>query len=110
MPLTLSVSNALMIALSGFVIVFFMLALLWGAIVVLSRLLGGVTPSPAVSASAPVRPSAPVSVPSPVPSPAPAAVQLIGVSEPEAACIMAIVSHETKIPLDELIFRSIRAK
>ena len=27
----------------------------------------------------------------------------------QAACVMAIVSHETGIPLDELVFKSIKA-
>jgi len=27
----------------------------------------------------------------------------------EAACVMAIVSHETGIPLDQLVFKSIKA-
>ena len=72
----ISVLDALMIALSGIVIVFLMLALLWAA-----------APAPA-----------------PVPQ-----VKLEGVSEVEAACVMAIVSHETGIPLDQLVFKSIKA-
>lgn len=36
-------------------------------------------------------------------------LKLIGVDEKTAAMIMAIVSHETKIPLSELIFKSIKA-
>ena len=67
----ISVLDALMIALSGIVIVFLMLALLWGVIAVISR--------------------------------------VMGVSEVEAACVMAIVSHETGIPLDQLVFKSIKA-
>ena len=37
----ISVLDALMIALSGIVIVFLMLALLWGVIAVISRVMGG---------------------------------------------------------------------
>ena len=38
----LSPVEAVMVALSGFVIVFLMLALLWGVIIVVSRIVGGV--------------------------------------------------------------------
>ena len=35
-------------------------------------------------------------------------VALIGVDEKTAACVMAIVSHETGIPLSELNFKQIK--
>lgn len=105
----ISVLDALMIALSGIVIVFIMLALLWGVIAVISRVMGVLekhTAHPAsVSAAAPA-----AAVPAAAPAPAPAPqVKLEGVSEVEAACVMAIVSHETGIPLDQLVFKSIKA-
>lgn len=103
----ISVLDALMIALSGIVIVFIMLALLWGVITVISRVMGALekhTAHPAsVSAAAPAA-AAPAAAPAPVPQ-----VKLEGVSEVEAACVMAIVSHETGIPLDQLVFKSIKA-
>ena len=105
----ISVLDALMIALSGIVIVFIMLALLWGVIAVISRVMGVLekhTAHPAsVSAAAPVA-AAPAAAPAPAPVPQ---VKLEGVSEVEAACVMAIVSHETGIPLDQLVFKSIKA-
>lgn len=105
----ISVLDALMIALSGIVIVFLMLALLWGVIAVISRVMGVLekhTAHPAsVSAAAPAA-AAPAAAPAPAPVPQ---VKLEGVSEVEAACIMAIVSHETGIPLDQLVFKSIKA-
>lgn len=105
----ISVLDALMIALSGIVIVFLMLALLWGVIAVISRVMGVLekhTAHPAsVSAAAPAA-AAPAAVPAPAPAPQ---VKLEGVSEVEAACVMAIVSHETGIPLDQLVFKSIKA-
>ena len=113
----LSLLDALMVALSGFVIVFIMLAVLWGIIMLVSRAVTGVERSPA-AAPAPVAPQstpAPIPVSAPAAAPAAPAVQtppqvvLEGVSEPEAACVMAIVSHETGIPLDELVFKSIKA-
>lgn len=105
----ISVLDALMIALSGIVIVFLMLALLWGVIAVISRVMGVLekhTAHPAsVSAAAPAAATpAPAAAPAPVPQ-----VKLEGVSEVEAACVMAIVSHETGIPLDQLVFKSIKA-
>lgn len=105
----ISVLDALMIALSGIVIVFIMLALLWGVIAVISRVMGVLekhTAHPAsVSAAAPAA-TAPAATPAPAPAPQ---VKLEGVSEVEAACVMAIVSHETGIPLDQLVFKSIKA-
>ena len=101
----ISVLDALMIALSGIVIVFIMLALLWGVIAVISRMMGVLekhTAHPAsVSAAAPAA-AAPAAAPAPAPVPQ---VKLEGVSEVEAACVMAIVSHETGIPLDQLVFK-----
>ena len=105
----ISVLDALMIALSGIVIVFLMLALLWGVIAFISRVMGVLekhTAHPAsVSAAAPAA-AAPAAAPAPAPAPQ---VKLEGVSEVEAACVMAIVSHETGIPLDQLVFKSIKA-
>lgn len=105
----ISVLDALMIALSGIVIVFLMLPLLWGVIAVISRVMGALekhTAHPAsVSAAAPAA-AAPAAAPAPAPAPQ---VKLEGVSEVEAACVMAIVSHETGIPLDQLVFKSIKA-
>ena len=105
----ISVLDALMIALAGIVIVFLMLALLWGVIAVISRVMGALekhTAHPAsVSAAAPAA-AAPAAAPAPAPAPQ---VKLEGVSEVEAACVMAIVSHETGIPLDQLVFKSIKA-
>lgn len=110
----ISVLDALMIALSGIVIVFIMLALLWGVIAVISRVMGVLekhTAHPAsVSAAAPAAAAPAAAAPAAAPAPAPAPqVKLEGVSEVEAACVMAIVSHETGIPLDQLVFKSIKA-
>ena len=98
----ISVLDALMIALSGIVIVFLMLALLWGVIAVISRVMGVLEKHTAHPAS--VSAAAPAAAPAPAPQ-----VKLEGVSEVEAACVMAIVSHETGIPLDQLVFKSIKA-
>lgn len=101
----LSILDAVVVSVSGFFIVFLMLAVLWGIILIVSRLVGSLEhrPAPAMSKPAPapaVRPAAP--------APAPQVV-LEGIDETQAACVMAIVSHETGIPLDQLVFKSIKA-
>ena len=106
----LSLLDALMVALSGFVIGFIMLALLWGIIIVISRAVSGVehraapamanAPAAVPAAAVPAAPAAPAAVPQ---------VVLEGIDETQAACVMAIVSHETGIPLDQLVFKSIKA-
>lgn len=107
----LGVLDALMIAVSGFFIVFLMLAVLWGIIVIISRAVTALAGKEQQSAAAP---AAPAPAPAPAPaasaaSAASAAVVLEGIDETQAACVMAIVSHETGIPLDELVFKSIKA-
>ena len=102
----ISVLDALMIALSGIVIVFLMLALLWGVIAVISRVMGALEKHTAHPASVSAAAPAPAAAAAPAPAPQ---VKLEGVSEVEAACVMAIVSHETGIPLDQLVFKSIKA-
>ena len=99
----LGVLDALMIAVSGFFIVFLLLAVLWGIIVIISRAVTALAGKEQQSAAAPAAPA-----PAPAPA-APAAVVLEGIDETQAACVMAIVSHEAGIPLDELVFKSIKA-
>ena len=101
----LGILDALMIAVSGFFIVFLMLAVLWGIIVIISRAVTALAGKEQQSAAAPAAPA-----PAPAPAPAaPAVVVLEGIDETQAACVMAIVSHETGIPLNELVFKSIKA-
>lgn len=102
----LSQLDALVVALSGFVIVFLMLALLWGVILVISRLVSGMEhhQGPVMAASASVSPPARAAASAALPQ-----VVLEGIDETQAACVMAIVSHETGIPLDQLVFKSIKA-
>lgn len=104
----LSLIDALMVALSGFVIVFIMLALLWGIIAVVSRAVSGVEHRPAPAPMPAPAPAAPAAAASAAAQPAPQ-VLLEGIDETQAACVMAIVSHETGIPLDQLVFKSIKA-
>ena len=118
----LSILDALMVALSGFIIVFIMLAVLWGVIVVISRAVTGVEnrtdaaagtepmPAPVPAPTAPAAPAAPVAVQYSSAPQAQPQVVLEGISDTEAACVMAIVSHETGIPLDKLVLKSMKAE
>ena len=100
----LSLLDSIVVSVSGFFIVFLMLAVLWGIILVVSRVVGGLEHRPAPAMAKPLQPFA-------APRPAAAAPQVIleGIDETQAACVMAIVSHETGIPLDQLVFKSIKA-
>lgn len=101
----LSILDAVVVSVSGFFIVFLMLAVLWGIILIVSRLVGSLEhrPAPAMSKPAPA-PAARPAAPAPAPQ-----VVLEGIDETQTACVMAIVSHETGIPLDQLVFKSIKA-
>ena len=56
----------------------------------------------APAATTPAAPAAPAA------QPAQSGVELVGVDEPTAAVIMAIVSHQSGISLDRLAFKSIK--
>ena len=107
---SMTVPESLGIALVGILVVLAELALLAIFIMILSKIIGaftkkkkaaepGITVTPALEAENT--------------APAPAAdydgsPNLINVDEPTAACIMAIVSDRSGIPLERLRFRSIK--
>ena len=99
--------ESFLIAISGIVIVFIMLAVLCAFIPLISRCVQMVESRGRKAASA--KPAAPQAAPEPVGGTYGGEVMLIDVDEKTAACIMAIVSHETGIPLSELIFKKIKA-
>ncbi len=103
---TLGVGEALLIALVGFCIVFAMLLFLILIIKIVSAVVRKIEHAPAAAPAA--VPAAPVME---VESSKPwdGKLQLIDCDEETAACIMAIISEETDIPLDELQFRRIAA-
>ena len=107
----LTVPQALLVAFCGLLIVFIMLAALSGIMYLLSKALNAAPKQEA--AGAPAAPTAPAAPAAPVKAPAgqtyTGQVALVGVDEKTAACLMAIVSEETKIPLDELVFHKIEA-
>lgn len=112
-------SEALLIAASGIVIVFLVLAVLCFLIPITSRLVRAFSEDPFAQpeqqskpAAEVPQPAAPVPVPPPAPAPTPAyggEILLVDVDEKTAACVIAIVSHEIGIPVSELIFRKIKA-
>ena len=109
--MNIGVGEALLISLCGFVTVFLLLLFLIvvikiiSAVVVASEGKGKTAPAPAAEAPAPA-PAKEEEKPS---KPWDGKLQLIDVDEETAACIMAIISDETDIPLDELQFRRIQA-
>ncbi len=107
----MSAIQAIMIAISGFIVVFMMLCILWGLIAAVSKVVARIQPvqEPALELAKPVKQSA---VKTEAKKPAETyggEIALYDVDEKTAACIMAIISDSTKIPLDHLIFKSIRA-
>ncbi len=105
----LSLVEALLVALSGIVTVFIMLAVLCIMIPVISKVVSSIegksAPAPAAAPAAPA-----AAAPAPVPGGTyTGEVALLGCDEKTAAMVMAIVSHETGIPLDQLIFHKIKA-
>ena len=109
----LTVPQALLVAFCGLLIVFIMLAALSGIMYLLSKVLNAAPKQEAAPASAPAAPTAPAAPAAPARDAAgqtyTGQVALVGVDEKTAACLMAIVSEETKIPLDELVFHKIEA-
>ena len=104
----LTVPQALLVAFCGLLIVFIMLAALSGIMYLLSKALNAAPKQEAAGApAAPTAPAAPAKVPAG--QTYTGQVALVGVDEKTAACLMAIVSEETNIPLDELVFRKIEA-
>ena len=104
----LTVPQALLVAFCGLLIVFIMLAALSGIMYLLSKVLNAAPKQEAAGApAAPTAPAAPAKVPAG--QTYTGQVALVGVDEKTAACLMAIVSEETKIPLDELVFHKIEA-
>ena len=109
--MNIGVGEALLISLCGFVTVFLLLLFLIVVIKIISTIVmaiegkGKTAPAPAAEAPAP----APVKEEEKTSKPWDGKLQLIDVDEETAACIMAIISDETDIPLDELQFRRIQA-
>ena len=100
-----SVVEAVLIAISGILVVFMMLAILSVVITAISRFSTEKTKSAPAAAEVSEAPAAAEVQDVPYGG----TVKLLNVDEKTAACVMAIVSHETQIPLNQLVFKSIKA-
>ena len=111
----MTIGEALNVSATGFIVVLIILALLACIIVVLSKLIRLFDSDKKGKNKEAKKISTPVSEPvkaTPVATAQtaqiPAGLELYKTSEKTAATIMAIVSHESGIPLDRLAFSSIR--
>ena len=104
----MTMSRTLMISLVGFMIVFLIL----GILAIFVKSMGGVfdkiNEKKKMPAAAPMStPSAAGGVPLP-PNQSEGTIELVNVTEEEAAVVMAVVSHRSGIPLNRLQFNSIK--
>lgn len=116
--ITLTMSETMLVAVAGILVVMAELALITVLILGISKIMrsieGKLSSSDkevTVIESAPVAPAAPVAAPAPAAAPVayqPGRVQLIDVDEPTAAVVMALVSNQSGIPLERLAFKSIK--
>lgn len=117
MPLGEKLVFALQVSLFGIIMVFLLLIILAVLIMIISRvvrlgenLAGKKGKNNAASDEpAPVQQSAAAGTPLPG-TQSQGTLELDGVDEPTAAVIMAIVSDESGIPLNRLLFKSIKKK
>ena len=103
---SLTVGQGLQIALYGFVTVFIMLAALMCIILVMGKIVDAsqAKQQPAVEETKPVVEEETKKIDT---NTYVGEISLIDVDEKTAACIMAIISDQTQIPLQNLIFKKI---
>ncbi len=101
--------SMLIVALVGIVIVLVELGILAVLIQGISKIVRALEGAVSKKSAAPAAAApAPAAAPAVAPAAPSAGVQLVGVDEPTAAVIMAIVSNESGIPLNRLSFKSIK--
>lgn len=95
--------KAALVAVVGFITVIVILAIIALFIKAIAAIFDKTSETAkAPAATTPTAPAAPAA------QPAQSGVELVGVDEPTAAVIMAIVSHQSGISLDRLAFKSIK--
>lgn len=95
--------KAALVAVVGFITVIVILAIIALFIKAIAAIFDKTSETAkAPAATTPAAPAAPAA------QPAQSGVELVGVDEPTAAVIMAIVSHQSGISLDRLAFKSIK--
>ena len=101
--------SMLIVALVGIVIVLVELGILAVLIQGISKIVRALEGAFSKKSAAPAAAAhAPAAAPAVAPAEPSAGVQLVGVDEPTAAVVMAIVSNESGIPLNRLSFKSIK--
>ncbi len=101
--------SMLIVALVGIVIVLVELGILAVLIQGISKIVRALEGTVSKKSAAPAAAApAPAAAPAVAPAAPSAGVQLVGVDEPTAAVVMAIVSNESGIPLNRLSFKSIK--
>lgn len=109
--MNIGTGDALLYAVVGFIVVFVALFIIIGAIKLTSRFVGNKSEKPAekkeIPAAAPVAPVANAANAALAPGSC-GEMKLNNVSDKDAAMIMAIIADETKTPLNELRFLSIK--
>ena len=101
--------SMLIVAVVGILIVLVELGILAVLIQGISKIVRALEGAVSKKSAAPAAALAPAAAPAAPAAPS-AGVQLVGVDEPTAAVIMAIVSNESGIPLNSLSFKSIKIK
>ncbi len=100
-----SIGQALLYSVIGLAVVFLMLAILMVIIRIMAAIMEKAIKKPQISESA----EPPAETPKAPPAPGSAGeLKLVGVTEREAAMIMAIVADNMGKPINELRFKSIR--
>lgn len=100
--------DMLIVAVVGIVIVLVELGILAVLIQGISKIVRAIEGLATGTKTQNPAPAAPVTAPATAPAVQPVGVELVGVDEPTAAVIMAIISNESGIPLDSLNFKSIK--
>ena len=95
--------KAALVAVVGFITVIVILAI----IALFIKAIAAIFDKTSKTAKAPAA-TTPAASAAPAAQPAQPGVELVGVDEPTAAVIMAIVSHQSGISLDRLAFKSIK--
>lgn len=106
MKLQMPITDAVISAVLGYVVVFIGLILLMWAIIIMGKIMTAKKAAPAAGAAAPAAPAPKADLPA---APGTAGeVKLFDVPDKEAAMVMAIVADKMGKPLNELRFKSIK--
>ena len=100
--------DALVNALLGYGVVFVGLILLMAVVVIMGKVMTARKAAPKAAVPGAAVPAAPVAAQDPAAPGSAGDIKLYGVSDKDAAMIMAIVADKLGVPLNELRFKSIK--